>query len=61
MALEASQKRAASIRILCEAFAISETCYRYVPLLRAENTEISDWLKTLVTGVLACVFYICEM
>lgn len=59
MALEASQKRPASIRVLCEAFEISETCYRYVPLLRAENTEISDWLVRLTENFRDWGFGLC--
>jgi putative transposase len=31
-------------RVVCEAFCISETCYRYRPLLSDENAEIEKWL-----------------
>jgi putative transposase len=36
-----------SIRIACQAFAISDTCYRYQPMLSSKNTEIADWLVRL--------------
>tara|TARA_R110000868_G_scaffold8205_8_gene42804 strand:- start:4380 stop:4829 length:450 start_codon:yes stop_codon:yes gene_type:complete len=43
-----NQKRA-SIKLACLAFGISETCYRYKPLLADENAEIADWLIRLTT------------
>lgn len=33
--------------MVCRAFAISETCYRYQPKLSDENAEIADWLLRL--------------
>lgn len=36
-----------SIRLSCELFGISETCYRYQPKLNDENTIIADWLLRL--------------
>ncbi len=33
-----------SIRVSCNAFGISETCYRYKAKLSDENAEIADWL-----------------
>ena len=36
-----------SIRLSCELFSISETCYRYKPKLSDENTVIADWLLRL--------------
>jgi putative transposase len=36
-----------SIRLACQAFVISETCYRYQPRLSDENAEIADWLIRL--------------
>jgi hypothetical protein len=29
----------------CRTFQISETCYRYSPILSDENEEIADWLE----------------
>lgn len=36
-----------SIRQACQAFSISESCYRYEPKLSDENEEIADWLRQL--------------
>lgn len=47
MALRAVQNRGASIRMACEAFRVSQTCYRYVAKADAENEEISNWLLRL--------------
>ena len=47
MAKEAVIQRGVSIRVACEAFVISETCYRYQPTLSDENVEIADWLIRL--------------
>jgi putative transposase len=47
MAKRAVAQYAASIRMSCEVFTISETCYRYDPKLSTENEEIADWLLRL--------------
>ncbi len=39
-----------SIRLVCEVFSISETCYRYHPILSDENAEIADWLLRLTAA-----------
>jgi putative transposase len=36
-----------SIRLACSAFQVSESCYRYQPILSSENEEIADWLIQL--------------
>ena len=36
-----------SIRMSCELFGISETCYRYQAKLNNENATIADWLLRL--------------
>lgn len=36
-----------SIRVSCNTFDISETCYRYKAKLSDENAEIADWLLRL--------------
>jgi len=38
-----------SIRLVCQVFSISETCYRYEARLSDENAEIADWLLRLTT------------
>lgn len=47
MATRVVQAQGVSIRLACDAFRISESCYRYVPKLQAENTQIADWLIRL--------------
>jgi putative transposase len=47
MAKRAVQERGISIRLACEAFGISQTCYRYEGKRNAENDEIADWLLRL--------------
>lgn len=47
MAQKARADKQLSIRAACEAFAISETCYRYQAKLSDENAEIADWLIRL--------------
>ena len=47
MAVKAQVRYDVSIRIVCRAFTISETCYRYQPKLSDENAEIADWLLRL--------------
>ena len=47
MAKQAVQERGVSIKLACEAFRVSETCYRYQPKRRAENDAIADWLIRL--------------
>lgn len=47
MAQQAVAATGVSVRLACAAFKISETCYRYQPILRDENVEIADWLVKL--------------
>ena len=47
MAKKAVGHTAASVRLACVAFVISETCYRYQAKLSDENAEIADWLTWL--------------
>jgi len=47
MARKAVAERNVSIRLVCQAFGISETCYRYRAILSDENAEIADWLVRL--------------
>ena len=48
MAVTAVARRGVSIALACQAFGVSETCYRYGPKLRDENEEIAD-LQTELT------------
>ncbi|TCW86582.1 IS3 family transposase [Burkholderia sp. SRS-46] len=47
MAMHAVSSRGVSIRLACEAFGISQTCYRYANVRDAENDEIANWLLRL--------------
>ena len=47
MAKKAVTERGACIRVACEAFRISESCYRYERKLDAENDEVANWLIRL--------------
>ena len=47
MALRGRCEFKVSIRLLCDVFSISETCYRYDAKLSTENQLIADWLIRL--------------
>ena len=47
MAKQAVTQREISIRLACDIYGISETCYRYRSGLSAENRIIADWLLRL--------------
>lgn len=47
MAQQAVASQGVSIRLACHAFVVSESCYRYQPLLCSENEGIADWLIKL--------------
>ena len=48
-----------SIALACRAFQISETCYRYSPVLSDENEEIADWLERLTANKRSWGFGLC--
>ena len=47
MAERAVQERGVSIRLACEAFKLSQRCYRYVAKFNSENEKIANWLLRL--------------
>lgn len=47
MAVKAVVNNNISVRTVCMAFRISETCYRYEAKLSHENDEIANWLIKL--------------
>lgn len=47
MAQTAVQRHGMSIRQACDAFSISETCYRYQGRLNDESVLVADWLLKL--------------
>jgi hypothetical protein len=48
-----------SIALACCTFGVSETCYRYSPLLSDENEEIADLLIGLTTARKTWGFGLC--
>lgn len=64
MARRAVQDRGLSIRVACQAFRVSQSCFRYEARTRAENQEIADWLLRLTDnhrnwGFGLCFLYLC--
>ncbi len=47
MARRAIEAKGISNKMACQAFQVSETCYRYQPKHRAENEVIAAWLIRL--------------
>lgn len=61
MAQWAVHHKAVSIRVACEAFRISPTCYRYQAKLSAENDQIADWLIRLTNNQRNWGFGLCYL
>ena len=59
MAINAVIQRGASIALACRTFQISETCYRYSPVLSDETEEIADWLERLTENKRTWGFGLC--
>lgn len=55
------QNKVVSIRVACEAFRISQTCYRYQAKLSAENDEIADCLIRLTSNQRNWGFGLCYL
>ena len=49
MAQKAVSQNHVSIRLACEIFGVSETCYRYEAKNNAENELIANWLIAVLT------------
>ena len=49
MTKQAIHDHRVTVRLACQAFKISEKCYRYDPKLSSENELIADWLLRLTT------------
>jgi len=47
MAKQAVNTRSVSIRLACQAFRVSQACYRYASKGNEQNQEIADWLLRL--------------
>jgi putative transposase len=47
MAKEAMKEKELSIRQVCEAFSVSQGCFRYAPKLSSDNARIAELLLGL--------------
>jgi putative transposase len=61
MAHRAVNDQGVSIRLACQAFSISPTCYRYQAKLSAENEQIADCLIRLTTHQRNWGFGLCDL
>jgi putative transposase len=61
MAEKAVKEKAVSIKLACQAFAVSESCYRYVAKLRDENELIAHWLLKLTDNHRSWGFGLCYL
>ena len=57
--MNAVARHGVSIALACRAFEISETCYRYSPVLSDENEEIANWLERLTANKRSWGFGLC--
>ena len=57
--MNAVTRHEVSIALSCRTFEISETCYRYSPVLSDENEEIADWLERLTANKRSWGFGLC--
>lgn len=61
MAIKAVEEHQVSVRLACESFGISETCYRYQAKLSGDNAFIADWLLRLTATNRTWGFGLCFM
>ena len=57
--MNVAARHGVSIALACRTFQISETCYRYCPVLSDENEEIADWLERLTANKRNWAFGLC--
>ena len=61
MAEKAVNRDGISVRLACDVFGISQSCYRYQSKLGYENAQIADWLLRLTTAHKRWGFGLCFM
>jgi len=61
MAQRAVRDKAIPIRLACEAFRVSESCYRYEAKSNAENELIANWLIRLTDNNRSWGFGLCYL
>jgi putative transposase len=59
MAKRAVSERNTSIRLACQAFEVSQTCYRYSARRNVENEEIANWQMRLTDNHRNWGFWLC--
>ena len=57
--MKAVAQSGVGIGLACRTFEISETCYRYSPVLSDENEGIADWLERLTANKRSWGFGLC--
>ena len=61
MAKKSVSKYGISVRLACDVFGISQSCYRYECRLSPDNNRIADWLLRLVTAHRRWGFGLCYL
>ena len=61
LAKRAVQERNISIRLACELYQISQTCYRYEAQRHIENEQIANWLVRLTDNNRSWGFGLCYL
>ena len=61
MANKAATERGACIRVVCEVFRISESCYSYQCKFDAENDKVATWLTRLTDNHRSWGFGLCYL
>lgn len=61
MAQEVVAKKGISIRLACQIFQVSETCYRYSAKRNAVNEEVAEWLMRLTDNHRIWGFGLCYL
>lgn len=61
MTKEVVTQRGISIRVACQVFTVSESCYRCGAKLNAENDQIADWLLRLTDNNRSWGFGLCYL
>jgi len=61
MAKRAVHNRQIPVRLACQVFSVSETCYRYEAKRNYENEQIADWLLKLTDNHRTWGFGLCYL
>lgn len=61
MAKDTVRQKGIAVRLACELFSVSETCYRYEAKRNADNEVIADWLLRLTDNHRTWGFGLCYL